>query len=183
VRLLPPGCWLRLDVRAGGPPVQRRYWDFSFPNESVNLSGAEAAEEIFRLFTQAVKRQLVSDVPLASYLSGGMDSGSITAVARQHLGRLATFTMGFDLSSVSGLEIGFDERANSEVLANLLKTEHYEMVLHAGDMEVVMPELIWHLEDLRVGQCYPNYYVARLASKFVKVILSGAGGDELFGGY
>src|SRR5262249_16148468 len=60
---------------------------------------------------------------------------------------------------------------------------HYEMVLHAGDMEVVMPELIWHLEDLRVGQCYPNYYVARLASKFVKVVLSGAGGDELFGGY
>ena len=183
VRLLPAGCSLSLDVRAGGPAVQRRYWDFSFPVEPAKLSEADAAEELFRLFAQAVKRQLVSDVPLASYLSGGMDSGSITAVARRQLGRLATFTMGFDLSSVSGLELGFDERANSEVLANLLKTEHYEMVLHAGDMEYVMPELIWHLEDLRVGQCYPNYYVARLASKFVKVVLSGAGGDELFGGY
>ena len=64
-----------------------------------------------------------------------------------------------------------------------MKSEHYEVVLHAGDMEQVLPELIWHLEDLRVGQSYPNYYVARLASKFVKVVLSGAGGDELFGGY
>ena len=96
---------------------------------------------------------------------------------------MLTFTGGFDLSSASGLELGFDERKASEYLSNLLKTEHYEMVLHAGDMEHVMPELIWHLEDLRVGQCYPNYYIARLASKFGKVCLSGAGGDELFGGY
>jgi asparagine synthase (glutamine-hydrolysing) len=94
-----------------------------------------------------------------------------------------TFTGGFDLSSASGMEMGFDERANAEMMSNLLKTEHYEVVLHAGDMERVMPELIWHLEDLRVGQCYPNYYVARLAGKFVKVVLSGAGGDELFAGY
>jgi asparagine synthase (glutamine-hydrolysing) len=81
------------------------------------------------------------------------------------------------------LELGFDERANAEMLSNLLKTEHYEMVMHAGDMEHIMSELIWHLEDLRVGQCYPNYYIARLAGKFVKVVLSGTGGDELFAGY
>ncbi len=68
-------------------------------------------------------------------------------------------------------------------MANLMKTEHYETVMHAGDMERVLPALIWHLEDLRVGQCYPNYYVARLASKFVKVVLSGGAGDELFAGY
>jgi asparagine synthase (glutamine-hydrolysing) len=68
-------------------------------------------------------------------------------------------------------------------ISNQFKTEHYEMVMHAGDMEWALPRLIWHLEDLRVGQCYPNYYTARLASKFVKVVLSGAGGDELFAGY
>ena len=68
-------------------------------------------------------------------------------------------------------------------MSYLFQTEHYEMVLKAGDMERCLPALVWHLEDPRVGQSYPNYYVARLASKFVKVVLSGAGGDELFAGY
>jgi asparagine synthase (glutamine-hydrolysing) len=182
IRILPPGCTLTLDVLSG-VPVRRRYWDYTFPRQPLAISEQEAAEELRRLFTQAVTRQLMSDVPLACYLSGGMDSGSITAVARGQLGRLMTFTCGFDLSSASGLELVFDERARAEALSNLYKTEHYEMVLHAGDMEHVMPDLIWHLEDPRVGQCYPNYYVARLAGKFVKVVLSGVGGDELLGGY
>ncbi|MBV9121014.1 MAG: asparagine synthase (glutamine-hydrolyzing), partial [Chloroflexi bacterium] len=183
VRLLPAGCWLQATVDVPGRPRQHRYWDFNVAAPALSISRQDATDELRRLFDQAVTRQLMSDVPVGCYLSGGMDSGSITAVARRQLGRLTTFTMGFDLSSASGLELGFDERANSELLANLLKTEHYEMVLHAGDMEVIMPELIWHLEDPRVGQCYPNYYVARLAGKFVKVVLSGTGGDELFAGY
>lgn len=183
IHLLPPGHWMRVDVGSARAPERRQYWDYRVGAEPSQLSLEEAAEEVQRLFVQAVNRQLVSDVPIASYLSGGMDSSSIVAVARQSLGRLTTFTGGFDLSSASGLEMGFDERAHAEALANAMKTEHYEIVLHAGDMEHVMPELIRHLEDLRVGQCYPNYYLARLASKFVKVVLSGAGGDELFGGY
>ena len=63
------------------------------------------------------------------------------------------------------------------------KTEHYEVVLKAGDMERCLPNLAWHLEEPRVGQSYPNFYAAKLASKFVKAVLSGTGGDELFGGY
>jgi asparagine synthase (glutamine-hydrolysing) len=65
----------------------------------------------------------------------------------------------------------------------LFKTEHYEMVLKAGDMERILPKLAWHLEEPRVGQSYPNFYAAQLASKFCKVVLAGTGGDELFGGY
>jgi asparagine synthase (glutamine-hydrolysing) len=183
VHLLPPGCWMTVEAGSAKRPVTQRYWDYHFDPDPPEMSMREAADELQRLFTQAVTRQLMSEVPLGCYLSGGMDSGSITAIARANLGRLCTFTLGFDLSSASGLELGFDERAQAEALSNLLKTEHYEMVLHAGDMEQVLPVLIWHVEDLRVGQCYPNYYVARLASKFVKVVLSGAGGDELFGGY
>jgi len=183
IRMLRPGHWMRVTLGEAPEMEVQRYWDYEFPERPIQCSEEEAAEEVHRLFVQAVQRQLVSDVPLGVYLSGGMDSGSIMAVAATTLGRLATFTCGFDLTSASGIELAFDERKKSELLANRFKSEHYEVVLHAGDMEQVMPELIWHLEDLRVGQCYPNYYIARLASRFVKVSLCGGGGDELFGGY
>ena len=181
VQLLPAGSFLR--VRADTPATLHRYWDFHFTEPQQPASFDEYVEELHRLFLQSVNRQLVSDVPVGSYLSGGMDSGSITAVAATQLPGLTTFTCGFDLSSASGLELTFDERAKAERMSYLFRTEHYEMVLKAGDMERCIPDLTWHLEEPRVGQCYPNYYAARLASKFVKVCLSGAGGDELFGGY
>lgn len=79
--------------------------------------------------------------------------------------------------------MAFDEREKAELMSYLFRTEHYDMVLKAGDMERILPKLAWHLEEPRVGQSYPNFYAAQLASKFVKVILSGTGGDELFGGY
>ena len=183
IRLLPSGCTLMVDSTTGHPVYQSRYWDYRFRYKDFPLSLDECADKLCQMFDQAVTTQSVADVPVGSYLSGGMDSGSIAAVAARHIPRIHTFTCGFDLSSASGLELAFDERTAAEAMANLFKTEHYQVVLHAGDMEHVLPDLIWHLEDLRVGQCYPNYYVARLASKFVKVVLSGGGGDELFAGY
>ena len=181
VHLLPPGHVLTTEE--GGDPKIRRYWDFHFSEPDGKASDEEYLEELDRLFRQAVERQLVSDVPVGAYLSGGMDSGSITALAARALPYISTFTGGFDLTSASGLELGFDERTKAELMSYQFRTEHYETVLKAGDMERCLPALVWHLEDPRVGQSYPNYYVARLASKFVKVVLSGAGGDELFAGY
>jgi asparagine synthase (glutamine-hydrolysing) len=183
VRLLPAGSALQMTVGDHQLPAVERYWDFRFREPDEAIDEVEYVEELDRLFCQAVNRQLVSDVDIGAYLSGGMDSGSITALAAKQFPYIRSFTCGFDLNSASGVELGFDERAGAELMSYLFKTQHYEMVLKAGDMERVLPRLAWHLEEPRVGQCYPNFYVAELASKFVKVVLSGAGGDELFGGY
>lgn len=181
VRLLPAGTWQR--IAADGTMHQARFWDYDFREPAIAEKDEAYAKELDRLFRQAVSRQLVSDVPVGSYLSGGMDSGSITAVATREIKNPRSFTVGFDLNSASGLEMGCDERPTAEYMSYLFKTEHYEMVLKAGDMERSMQRLIWHLEEPRVGQSYPNFYAAQLASKFVKVVLAGSGGDELFGGY
>lgn len=182
IRMFPPGCWARV-VPGTKSLVPVQYWDFRFEEPERPADDEEYIEELDRLFGQAVRRQLVSDVEVGAYLSGGMDSGSITAIAATELPYIKTFTCGFDLHSISGLEMAFDERKRAEYMSYLFKTEHYEMVLKAGDMERILPRFAWHLEEPRIGQSYPNFYVSRLASKFVKVALSGAGGDELFGGY
>jgi len=183
IRLLPAAHTALISMERP-EPVFHQYWDYDFSGSNERkLAFDDAAQELRQLLEQAVVRQLMSDVPLGSYLSGGMDSGSLVAIASQTIPRMMTFTGGFDLSSVSGLELHFDEREAAEQMASQFMTEHYEMVLHSGDMAWVMPKLIWHLEDLRVGMSYQNWYIARLASKFVKVVLSGGGGDELFAGY
>ena len=183
VCLLPAGTCLHIPLGSQTLAEPKRYWDYDFQEPSAPRDEREYLEELSRLFRQAVHRQLVSDVDVGAYLSGGMDSGSITAIAATQLPYLKTFTCGFDLHSASGLEMSFDEREKAEFMSYLFKTEHYEMVLKAGDMERVLPNLAWYLEEPRVGQSYPNFYAAQLASKFVKVVLSGSGGDELFGGY
>lgn len=183
IKMFPAGCYAYIHADELRPVQIERYWDFDFREPDSEQREEEYVEELDRLFRQAVQRQLVSDVDVGSYLSGGMDSGSITAIAAKSLPYLTTFTCGFDLHSASGLELGFDEREKSEYMSYLFKTEHYEMVLKSGDMERVLPDVVNHLEEPRVGQSYPNYYAAKLASKFVKVVLSGAGSDELFGGY
>lgn len=184
VKLLPAGSFLEVGSTTRLAALQPTvYWDYSFVEPEGTGDEAEYIEELDRLFVQAVSRQLVSDVDVGAYLSGGMDSGSVTAIAATQLPYIKSFTCGFDLNSASGVELAFDERATAEYMSYVFKTEHYEMVLKAGDMERIMPRLAWHIEEPRVGQSYPNYYAAQLAGKFVKVVLSGAGGDELFGGY
>lgn len=182
VWMLPPANTVKVD--ASSTYVKHHsWWDYDFSKADNTISFEEAKTETERLFRNAVARQMVADVPVGSYLSGGMDSGSIAALASGHVNRLATFTCGFDMSEVTGVEANYDERRDAELMANHFKTEHYEQVLNAGDIRWSLPRVVYHLEDLRVGMSYPNYYISRLASKFVKVCLQGTGGDELFGGY
>lgn len=183
VNILAAGQYLVCRPNSGQEPILRNYHSH-FPSMDASLTDVDVvAEKIAVSFGNAVKRQLISDVEVGSYLSGGMDSGSIVAVAGKNIPRLMTFTGGFDLTNVNGIEQGFDERGLAEKLSYLLQTEHYDVVLHAGDMPAAMERITWHMDDPRVGMCHQNWYVAKLASRFVKVCLAGAGGDELFAGY
>lgn len=181
IRLLGAGTWLIVD--ASGASTVHEYWDAKPQRSPAPQELAGATTEVRRALERAVERQLVSDVPIGSYLSGGIDSGSVAAIARKSLGALPTFTLGFDLTSVQGRERDFDERGAARATARILGTEHHEMVFGHADMERSIVDLVWHLEELRVGQSYPNYAIAAFARPFVKVILSGTGGDELFAGY
>ncbi|MDB5199008.1 MAG: Asparagine synthetase [Chitinophagaceae bacterium] len=182
VYMLPPANTITINTSTR-EVHHKSWWDYNFTETDNTMTFEDAVDETERLFKKAVARQMVSDVPVGSYLSGGMDSGSITAIASQHVNRLSTFTCGFDMSEVSGVEANYDERRDAELMANHCKTEHFEQVINAGDLKWSLPRVVYHLEDLKVGMSYPNYYISRLASKFVKVCLQGTGGDELYGGY
>jgi asparagine synthase (glutamine-hydrolysing) len=181
VIMLPPANTVK--INSDTPLLHNSWWDFNFTEPDNGITLEDATVETERLLAKAVAKQMVADVPVGSYLSGGMDSGSLSVLASKHVDRLYTFTAGFEMSEVNGVEAGYDERIDAELTANYIKSEHYEQVLNAGDIKWALPKVVWHLEDLKVGMSYPNYYISRLASKFVKVCLQGTGGDELYGGY
>jgi asparagine synthase (glutamine-hydrolysing) len=180
VRLLPAGHYL---LCQNGDIETRPYWDLQF--ETDHTRGIERwALDLRECFEQAVERQLMSDVPLGSYLSGGMDTGVISAVAARRISNMHTFTCGFDLpEDASELEQHFDERKESHRLAAQLRTIHHELELGPEAMAAALPRVVWHLDEPRVGISYQVYYTAEMIRRYVTVVLSGVGGDELFAGY
>jgi asparagine synthase (glutamine-hydrolysing) len=181
VRLLPAGSVLTIGT---GEPSVRRYWDpLPTHDGGADVDSGEAAEGLRDAFLSAVRRQLTGDVEFASYLSGGLDTGAVTLGAARDLPRLTTFVAGFDTSLARDMEAGFDERSAARGLASELGTHHHEMRLAAPDMPMVLGRVVKHLEEPRMSFSYPNFLVAGVASRWTKVVLSGAGGDELLGGY
>lgn len=108
-------------------------------------------------------------IPYGAYISGGLDSGAIASVLR-----CQTYSVGFT---------GGDERRDAEVLAEALGVEHYQCVVSPQMANAAMRGMVWHLEEPRMGPCHPNWFAAKLASRFGRVVFSGTGGDELYGGY
>ena len=106
IEMFPAGHYGSVKLDSVSPIKLTQYWDFSFEEPEIKLEKEEISEELSRLFQQAVTRQLVSDVELGSYLSGGMDSGSITAVASRKISQMHTFTCGFDMSGALTLKSG-----------------------------------------------------------------------------
>ena len=138
IHILEAGNYFEIDLQTKNFK-KKKYWDFDFNKKENIKDESEYIEELERLCLQAVKRQLISDVPIGSYLSGGIDSSSIVAIASKYFkgsnNNLKTFTVGFDLSSASGLELSFDEREKARFVSNEFKTKHYEIILKSGDME------------------------------------------------
>jgi len=136
-----------------------------------------SVREIRRTLEEAVGKRLMSDVPLGAFLSGGLDSSVIAAIARRHMDRLHTFSVGFE---------GSRDLAAARRVSRHLDTIHHEYVIAEAEVMKLLPKIIYHLEsydqDL-VRSAIPTYFTARLAAQHVKVILTGEGADELFAGY
>jgi len=182
IRVLPPGHILQVGRRPRSFQLVK-YWDFRFESNDTHSDPRSTVEELERLLRQAVQRQLQSDVEVGAYLSGGVDSSTIATIASKEVAELRTFTCGFDTSVSSPNEFRFDESSDAGELAEELRTRHSKLVVGPADLVNTYDKVARQLEEPRLGQSYPNFLIANLASKSVKVVLSGAGGDEVFGGY
>jgi asparagine synthase (glutamine-hydrolysing) len=181
IKLLQPGHFLRILTKDNNNMQLEQYWDFSF-HEIENKSESDYIEEFKEIFEKSVNSQMMGDVEVGAYLSGGIDSTSIVAIASLKK-QIKTFTVGFESNPWIDENVAFDERLNARKIAQLLGSNHSEYILKPSDIEKCIKDLVQHVEEPRLGQSYPNYFAAKLASENVKVVLSGAGGDELFGGY
>jgi asparagine synthase (glutamine-hydrolysing) len=181
IHLLEPGKLIVFSADGGlhGPTP---YYEWHY-DEQAGRSDKQWRDDLHDCFTAAVTRQLMSEVPLGTYLSGGMDTGSISAVASRSIPDLHTFTCGFDCPTREPEDVGLDEREASWDLARRLKTQHHEFLLSPYHLEAALDRLVWHLDYPTVGISYQVFHLARYVRGYVTVVLSGTGGDELFAGY
>ncbi|MEZ4866703.1 MAG: asparagine synthase B [Caldilineaceae bacterium] len=170
VHEFPPGVYF--DSRYGFT----RYYEV--PDRTPEpLAVADVARRVRTTLEAAVTKRLMSDVPVGAFLSGGLDSSLIAAIARQHVDQLHTFSVGIE---------GSPDIQAARVVAKHIDSIHHEYLYTVDDVRQHLPEIIYHLESFDqdlVRSAIPCYFCSRLAAKHVKVILTGEGADELFAGY
>jgi asparagine synthase (glutamine-hydrolysing) len=173
IHKLPPG---HLAVYSEGKLDVWRYWKPNLQQEIVRPTAA-VEEELDALVQSSVALRLQSDVPLGAFLSGGIDSSLVVAVAQQQLERpIKTFSIGFP-------DPEYDETAYAARVAKHLGTEHHEFRVEPNAL-AILPKLVWHFDEpFADSSAIPTWYVAELAKEHVTVALTGDGGDELFAGY
>jgi asparagine synthase (glutamine-hydrolysing) len=168
IRKLLPGHALTL--REDGSSLSR-WWNLAEHQDA-------GEKDLDRLFSDSVKLRMRSDVPVAAFLSGGLDSSLVTIVAQEQAPNpINTFTLGFEHTE-------FDEMPYARLAAQKAGTAHRERIASPRDAIEHLPRLLWHMDEpMGDSSIIPNYLISRFAAEHVKVCLSGLGGDELFGGY
>lgn len=175
---LPPGYCMTCDE--DGVRIEQ-YWDLMFVNEhDGRMSEAEYEDQLDHLLHEVVRMHLVSDVPFGAFLSGGVDSSTIVALMSQFLNEpVKTFSVGF-----TGEGSEYSELPYAHLVAKHCNTDHYDIFVGPNDFMDLTEKVIWHLDQPIADEaCLANYMVAELASRHVKMVLTGEGGDELFAGY
>lgn len=173
INKLEPGHYF---VKKPGQSIEiKRYWKASF--QPVHKSESEFIKEIKDVMFDSVKLHMRSDVPVGSFLSGGIDSTIIASIAKEFHPNIKTFSVGFEHN-------GFSEIDVAKETADKLGVENISYVISPEEYMNELPKIMWVMDDpLADPACVPLYFVAREARKHVKVVLSGEGADELFGGY
>jgi asparagine synthase (glutamine-hydrolysing) len=173
VRKLPPGHFLRW--RDGRADV-RQYWQVA-AEEPFNGTEQDAADALRAVLADAVRSHMVSDVPLGAFLSGGVDSSAVVGLMAHASPRpVQTFSIGFD-------EPQFDELDHARAVAKHFGTDHHEFIVRPDALSI-LDSLVSHFDEpFADSSAIPTWYVSEIARRHVTVVLSGDGGDELFGGY
>ncbi len=177
VKKLPVASML---IHEGGRSEIRRYWTLPATADE-SLSEDDWTDAVLAGLEKAVVEQLVSDVPLGAFLSGGVDSSAVVALMAKHTSRpVKTYSIGF--AADSGGQY-YNELPYARQVAEMFKTDHHEIVVKP-DVSTLLPKLVWHLDEPVADAAFiTTFLVSEFARRDVKVILSGVGGDELFGGY
>ena len=173
---LPPGHYLL--ARNGNYQI-KQYWDLKYCHEYKWSSIDEAGEVLCGLIKRTVREHMISDVPVGFLLSGGLDSTVVlSCAATEAKGKISTFTVGFENAEFE------DERVYARLAAKCFGSDHHEITIAPKEFWDFLPTLVWHMEE---PVCDPPavslHYVSKIAREHVKVLLSGEGGDEAFGGY